>query len=453
MVAAMAVSSSVFAGDDLEAQLKVLQESVAKLSAQIEENKKQNSAEIAAVKTDMAEKAKSFESTLLDVANSPVSWNGDMTVNIGTSGGKEAGVSYKNGMQSAIQGNLKFGYQVNPSTKVHATLSVVKPFGSSSAAPLVDSQAGYTPGDSTAYFKEFYAEAELLGSSLADQELWMRVGRLPTTEGVGREGILNMNARQSIYLSVMSDMPGEGVEFGTKLPDYDGWFKNNIFRVAATQIVKTDPMKGMTGRMMVDNAFVYGLIFETTPSFISDNSMFILGYMDASKLTNEMFNTNIGDYKNYSAYWQQKNVMGSGFSYNLSYTKTQTNSNGNTVNLGPITGNMAVPMTDGSGTLEVATAYYDFGKFRIGAEVNHGTGDLYVFNSPSINNPYDKFNTIGTATEVFAIYNINPNSFVRAGYLQINKDKMRPMLLDYTANVSDGSYDSYAYGMSYCIRF
>jgi hypothetical protein len=170
-------------------------------------------------------------------------------------------------------------------------------------------------------------------------------------------------------------------------------------------------------------------------------------------VTNEVLPINLGDFSIATAYFQNNNAFGSSFSYHLSATYFTADASGEKITPNPAMPQMQLGMVDGSGTMFLAGARYDFDDFKVGGEFNTASKNFYAMNQTNIHDPYNKLNTLGNAYEVYSIYDLNPNTYIKLSGIKIDREYTRTGLLDNLRDVSDGSEDDWGWGVSISTRF
>jgi len=382
-------------------------------------------------------------------------WGGDLTINSFNYHRKDlVGIPPKEvdsdeNNKMALYGNLTGSYKASEDTKVNVQLSVSKPFGGANSATSknLDSGDGLNFGDSTVQLTQFYVTHNFTPNS------WLRFGRIPTMNSLGTHLANNQTARKSIYPRTLTNQTRDGLELGKRFTDF-GTFKNPTARFVFVKNSSANPF-GETPKYADLKDTSAGAILTEAKLDIENmgDNLLIIGAVHAVDVTNEVLPINLGDFSIATAYFQNNHSFGSKFSYFLSATYFTADASGETITPNPDMPNMKLGMIDDSGTMILVGGRYDFDKLKIGAEFNTATKYFYAMNQININDPYNKLNTLGSAYEVYTIYDLNQNTYIKVSGISIDRDYTRTGLFNNLRDVSDGSEDDWGWGVSITTRF
>jgi len=179
----------------------------------------------------------------------------------------------------------------------------------------------------------------------------------------------------------------------------------------------------------IDDLNVYGAIYEMSlPVEKMGENLLVVSYVIGTDFVGhpQYFdppnNKNLGDMSLVGLYFENNNAFGSKFSYFGSIGWSMPDDNGETVNFGEMTGNQNVTLLTKNGYAFHVGGRYDFSNgIKLGYEFNHGDKYWFSFTSGSAD-LLNKLATRGDVHDVYAIYQIDLNQFVRLGYTYISYD-------------------------------
>jgi len=204
---------------------------------------------------------------------------------------------------------------------------------------------------------------------------------------------------------------------------------NPIFRIAYGKGFQdtTDYSPYTANQNNIEDLNVYGAFYEMSlPIPSMGENLLVLSYVMGTDFvghpqhTEAPNNQNLGDMSLAGIYFENNKVFGTAFNYFISAGFSMPNSNGKTVNFGEMTGNQDVTLiTDNGNAFQVGGRYdFDFG-VKLGYEYNQGSEYWYSFTNGS-SDLLNKLATRGSVNDIYAIYQIDLNQFVRVGYTMID---------------------------------
>ena len=318
---------------------------------------------------------------------------------------------------------LNMESKVNEKTKFTGRLSMYKGWSDSSTQALTDPAQGRKPtGDSAIYVERAYVDYSIVDS------LIVTLGRQPSSDGPGMTLIENTK-RKSTYPALLFDGAADGAVVTYKAMAKSAM--NPTFRVAYGKgYQKTENYSPYTpSTETIDDLDVYGAFYEMSLPFSSmGENLLVLSYVHATNFighpqyTAAPNNKNLGDIDLAGVYFENNKAFGTNLNYFLSFGYNNPKSNGNTVNFGAMTGNQNVALINKSGSaFQIGTRYdFDFG-IKLGYEFNHGSKYWYSFTNGS-SDLLNKLSTRGDVHEVYAMYQIDLNQFIKLGYEDISYD-------------------------------
>jgi len=344
--------------------------------------------------------------------------NGSMT-DMGVSG-----YDYTNNNQWTTKLRLSMDAKVNKKTKFTGRLAMYKNWSDSTSSQLSDPAQGRKPiGDSGLYVERAYVDYSPI------EELTITLGRQPSSDGPGMTLIENTK-RKSTYPAILFDGAADGVVLTYKIfpksemnptlrAAYGKGFQNNI------NYSPYSPAKDN----QLDDLNVYGAFYEMSLPIVSmGENLLVLSYVMGTDFVGHPQhveapnNKNLGDMALAGIYFENNKAFGTSFNYFLSAGFNMPDSNGNSVNFGEMTGNQDVQLIKDNGSAFQIGARYDFDfDVKIGYEYNHGSKYWYSFTSGS-SDLLNKLATRGSVNDLYAIYQIDINQFLKVGYTMIDYD-------------------------------
>lgn len=131
--------------------------------------------------------------------------------------------------------------------------------------------------------------------------------------------------------------------------------------------------------------------------------------------TNTSSNKNLGSFSHFGLYFENNRAFGSRFNYFISLAMSIPKPNGKSYN----TPNGPMSLLKEKGYAYHIGARYDFTKVKVGYEFNHGSRYWFSYTS----GPYDLLNKIATrgdANDVYLMYQMDMNQFLRLGFTYLN---------------------------------
>ncbi len=272
-------------------------------------------------------------------------------------------------------------------------------------------------GTSTLFVERAYVDYKILDS------LTMTIGRQPSTDGPGMS--LRQNTpRQATYPALLFDGNADGIVFTANAGNIAGTLNDTKFRVAYGKgFQKDDAQYGfMANNNDVDDLDVLGLFAETSiNSETMGDNLLVLSYVNATGFVNSGINdTNLGDFNLAGLYFENNKAFGTNLNYFVSLGYSNGKPNGKTFNMQGVP--MPLGLIDGSGTAYQVGLRYDFeAGFKLGYEYNHGSEKWFSFTQGS-EDPMNKLATRGSVNDLYGIYQMDINQFIRAGYTMIDYD-------------------------------
>jgi len=390
-------------------EISILKEKIKKLEA----NQKQNQEDI----DDLNDRVDNneFQSGL-----NKIKWGASMEVTANNFSGKEYDqqekryIKFHNDNKWFSRIKLKMYYKLNEKTDFYGQLAVAKGWGDSTPTQqaYIDSEQGRALGTSNVYLERFYVNYKFTN------HLIMTIGRQPSSDGPGMNLKYNIK-RQATYPALLFNGSADGIVF-----TYDTKNKTNLkFRVAYGKGYQWDnPQRGWTvpNKAHLKDMDVYGEFIETKlPIEKMGNNLFLLSAVQGDNLvTNPMDdsgkqgNVNVGDYTHYGLYFENNKAFGTNFNYFVSAAIAHPDGNGKFMM--DQYGNKWV-LNDKNGYAYFAGIRYDFPKFKVGYEFNHGSKSWFSYSS-NMADPLNKLATRGDVNDVYAIYPLDIYQFVRIGF-------------------------------------
>ena len=311
--------------------------------------------------------------------------------------------------------------KINDKTKFTGRLSMYKNWSDSAGVNLTDPVEGKKPvGSSGIYVERAYVDYSPIDI------LTLTLGRQPSSEGPGMTLIENTQ-RKSTYPSILFDGAADGIVATVKLAP----------KSAMNPIVRGAYGKGFQNQSnyspytpntnSIDDLNVYGAFYEmSVPLKSMGDNLLVLSYVHATDFIGhpQNFDTpnnkNLGDMDLAGIYFENNKAFGTNLNYFISAGWNMPKDNGETVNFGALTGNQDVTLLTESGSAYQIGMRYDFDMgVKIGYEFNSGSKYWYSFTNGS-SDLLNKLATRGSVNDIYAIYQIDLNQFIRVGYTMID---------------------------------
>ena len=335
---------------------------------------------------------------------------------------------YTNNNQLTMKLRLSMDAKINDKTKFTGRLAMYKNWSDSMGGNVADPAQGRKPvGDSALYVERAYVDYSPIDS------LIFTLGRQPSSDGPGMTLIENTK-RKSTYPALLFDGAADGAVVTYKLPvgksmhptlrlAYGKGFQNNINYAPYTAKENT-----------LDDLNVYGAFYEMNlPIPSMGENLLVLSYVMGTDFighpqqpgaTVTGTNKNLGNMGLAGIYFENNKAFGTNLNYFISAGWSMPDSNGNKVTLKDASGNNMPAMaliTDNGNAYQIGMRYdFDFG-IKLGYEYNHGSQYWYSFTNGS-SDLLNKLSTRGSVNDVYALYQIDLNQFVKVGYTMIDYD-------------------------------
>ncbi len=337
-----------------------------------------------------------------------------------------AGRDYDNKNKLTSKLKLTMDANINKKTKFHGRLSMYKNWADSTASTMIqDPNEGKisNSGTSGLFVERAYIDYKI------NKTFTVTIGRQPSSDGPGLS-LLNNTPRQATYPALLFDGNADGIVLTAKMGN-NPIFKHTKFRIAYGKgFQKDDNQYGfLANENSVKDLNVYGLFYEGKLD-IKDMgpNLFVLSFVKATDFVgnavnvNPPNNKNLGDINLAGLYFENNHAFGTNLNYFFSLGMSDAKPNGKTVNYGIMTNNQNVSLIDGKGyAYQIGLRYDASKKFKVGYEFNHGSQKWFSFTQGS-EDPMNKLATRGNVYDVYGIYQMDMNQFVRAGYTKIDYD-------------------------------
>jgi hypothetical protein len=426
----LSLAAAIVIGVNLEASEAELKNEISILKAQIEDLKKNTDESI----DELYERADAneFEATM-----NRIKWGGGIEISVnnyeGTTGsmstpmGNIPGKSYSNSNKWTNKLKLTMEAKINDRTKFTGRLSMYKNWADSTPSSMLsDPNEGKTSNSGTSglFVERAYVDYKINDTFIAT------IGRQPSSDGPGLS-LKENTPRQATYPALLFDGNADGLVLTANAGNIKGALKNIKFRAAYGKgFQQDDSMSGfLANDNSVDDLDVAGAFAETSFDIANmGENLLVLSYVKATNFVGNSLNVdtpnnvNLGDFDLMGIYFENNKAFGTALSYFLSYGYSKGNSNGKTVNYGAMTGNQNVALVDGSSSAYHVGFRYDFAKIlKFGYEFNHGGKNWFSFTQGS-EDPMNKLATRGDVHDVYAIYQMDLNQYLRVGYTDIQYD-------------------------------
>lgn len=462
-----------FAANQDKVDLKELQKQIANLQAQVEElktaNANNNNAKLQEQIDELYDRADQNE---LSAALSKVKMGLDFTVGGASVHGKINGVKTNNENKWATEVHLNLNAQINDRTKFTGRLAMAKYWGNIGNRTFIrDFEGGRNPqGNSVVYFDRAYIDYEIIPDVFV-----ATIGRQPGTDGPG-SNLRNNSVRMSTYPAMLVNAMGDALVLTYKPQSLKGY--NTAFRAGYVRFYQGSEINTQTGRNLLGttngkDSNLYFLMAESElPLGDFGKNLLLLSYVHGDKyslpINANLPNTelkilddtyNLGNNDLFNLHFESSNTFGSPLSWFIStsyYRGSKSIDNTDKIradiasNLNALTtmGQIMENVAPGSQAVAQATiagiqnqviqsgelnwndksawaihigARYDFSEaFKLGFEFFHGSKYWYALSRPSISDPLDFRNTRGNVYDIYAIWQLDLNQYLRFAYTHID---------------------------------
>jgi len=426
LIASLAVSANAktYTQADMDSVLqrldrleKALDKQSVETNKQIEEIKASNEEEIEALN----ERADDNE---FQASMNRIKWGGELEVSTNAISGKSMGVEYTDNNTWTTKLRLSMESKINDKTKFTGRLAMYKNWSDSSGQSLTDPAEGRKPvGTSELFVERAYVDYKI------NDNIAVTLGRQPSSDGPGMTLIENTQ-RKSTYPALLFDGAADGVVITAKLSPKSSM--NPTIRAAYGKGFQKEADYSpydVNASETIDDLNVYGAFYEMSLPFkaMGDN-LLVVSYVHATDFVGHPQNVdapnnkNLGDMDLYGLYFENNKAFGTNLSYFISASWNNPKDNGKTVNFGALTNNKDVTLIKDSGSAFHIGTRYDFTNgIKLGYEFNHGSKYWYSFTNGS-SDLLNKLATRGDVNDLYAIYQIDLNQFIRLGYTMIDYD-------------------------------
>jgi len=373
------------------------------------------------------------------------------------------------GVDSANKWNnvlhLNMNADINDKTTFTGRLGMTKNWADSSVGFGRDTSAGRGGESGSALFVErAYVDYRITDNFIAT------IGRQPGTDGPG-ENLRNNSKRQSTYPAMLFNANGDALVLTYKLDDSDS-LSNTALRLGYGKAYQWDDglsSGSLVGEELIDDANIWLGVAESKIDLgsMGDNMLML----SAATSTDFMIpagspigDINIGDLTIGNLYFENNNAFGSPFSWftSLGYSKgSNAKDNSGMINkaiydyayeqslnalnvtnpANPSNTATATAVANGAVGAQSPSAIasaklneedgwaihlgarYDFTKeLKLGYEFFYGSKYWYSFTTSSASDPINILNTRGKVHDLYAIYQMDLNQFLRFSWTNINYD-------------------------------
>ncbi len=359
-----------------------------------------------------------------------IKWGGELEIMDSNIDSKEGSSTTQNGKEYSRSNLLSTRLRLSMTTiirddlKFHGRLSMYKNWSAFNTQTLPDFAQGRKPnGNSNLYVERAYVDYSPF------EMLTFTLGRQPSSDGPGMTLIENTK-RKATYPSLLFDGAEDGAIVTFKMMPKSNI--NPLFRVAYGKAFQDSvDYSNYSGNKLSDDSNVYGFFYEMSlPTSILGDNLLVLSYVRADDLVGNPLQADanttkdtksLGNMSLAGVYFENNHVLGSNLNYFISAGWSMPDSNDNSVTLIDSTGTAMPPMkllSKNGDAIHVGVRYdFDFG-LKLGYEYNHGSKYWFSFTSASTD-LLNKLSTRGSVNDVYAIYQIDINQFIRIGYTDI----------------------------------
>lgn len=468
----LAASVSLAANTN-KVDLKELQKQIASLQAQVDELKAYSANNNnAKVQKQIDELQDRIDENELNAALSKVKMGLDFTVGSASVHGKIGGVKSNNENKWATEVHLNLNAQINDRTKFTGRLAMAKYWGNIGNKTFIDDyEGGRNPqGNSVVYLDRAYIDYDIIPDVFV-----ATIGRQPGTDGPG-SNLRNSSVRMSTYPAMLVNAMGDALVLTYKpqsLKDYNAVFRAGYIRFYQGSEINAESGRNLLGTQKGKDSNLYLLMAEgELPLGDFGKNLLILSYIHGDKYSTHIdINVpnrrlkilddtyNLGNNDLFNLHFESSNTFGSPFSWFVSASyyrgsKGIDNSEkmkadiASNLNIIATTGQTLEKVIPGSQAAAQATiagiqnqiiqsgavnwnnkdawaihigARYDFTKaFNLGFEFFHGSKYWFALSRPGINDPLDFRNTRGNVYDIYAIWRLDLNQYLRFAYTHID---------------------------------
>ena len=467
------VASAALAANTSKVDLKELQKQIASLQAQVNELKASSANNNnAKVQKQIDELQDRIDENELNAALSKVKIGLDFTVGGASVHGKMNGVKSNNENKWATEVHLNLNAQINDRTKFTGRLAMAKYWGNMGNRTFIgDYEGGRNPqGNSVVYLDTAYIDYDII-----QDDLVATIGRQPGTDGPG-SNLRNNSVRMSTYPAMLVNAMGDALVLTYKpqsLKDYNAAFRAGYVRSYQGSEIDTKGGRNLLGAQKGKDSNLYLLMAEgELPLGDFGKNLLILSYIHGDKYSAHIdINVpnrrlkilddtyNLGNNDLFNLHFESSNTFGSPFSWFVSASyyrgskgidnsekmKADIASNLNIITTTGQTLEKVIPGSQAAAQTTIAGiqnqiiqsgavnwnnkdawaihigARYDFTKaFNLGFEFFHGSKYWFALSRPGINDPLDFRNTRGNVYDIYAIWRLDLNQYLRFAYTHID---------------------------------
>ena len=467
------VASAALAANTSKVDLKELQKQIASLQAQVNELKafsaNNNNAK---VQKQIDELQDRIDENELNAALSKVKMGLDFTVGSASVHGKMGGVKSNNENKWATEVHLNLNAQINDRTKFTGRLAMAKYWGNIGNKTFIeDYEGGRNPqGNSVVYLDRAYIDYDIIPNVFV-----ATIGRQPGTDGPG-SNLRNNSVRMSTYPAMLVNAMGDALVLTYKpqsLKDYNAAFRAGYVRSYQGSEIDTKGGRNLLGAQKGKDSNLYLLMAEgELPLGDFGKNLLILSYIHGDKYSTHIdINVpnrrlkilddtyNLGNNDLFNLHFESSNTFGSPFSWFVSASyyrgskgidnsekmKADIASNLNIITTTGQTLEKVIPGSQAAAQTTIAGiqnqiiqsgavnwnnkdawaihigARYDFTKaFNLGFEFFYGSKYWFALSRPGINDPLDFRNTRGNVYDIYAIWRLDLNQYLRFAYTHID---------------------------------
>lgn len=336
--------------------------------------------------------------------------------------GSRSGKKYSSSNQFTSKLHLSMESKINDKLKFTGRLSMYKNWSNATTNNLTDPAQGRKPSDSSIYVERAYVDYAPVSN------LIFTVGRQPSSDGPGMTLIQNTK-RKSTYPALLFDGAADGIVATYKVAPTSSM--NPVFRLAYGKGFQDNTNYSPYGANTntIEDLNVYGAFYEMSlPIKGMGDNLLVLNYVMGTdfighpQMTTGLNNQNLGDMSLAGLYFENNKAFGTNFNYFISTGLSMPNRNNKTVNFGALTNNQNVTLLRKNGYAVQVGGRYDFNNgLKLGYEYNYGSKYWYSFTNGS-SDLLNKLATRGSVNDMYLIYQIDLNQFLRAGYTMIDYD-------------------------------
>ena len=354
-----------------------------------------------------------------------IKWGGELEVSNnfvktkqGNVKGMVSGKEYTNNNQWTTKVRLNMESRINDTLKFSGRLSMYKNWADSVANtyPLADPAEGRKPDGSGLYVDRAYVDYT------PNKHIVFTIGRQPSSDGPGMT-LIDNTKRKATYPSLLFDGAADGVVVSYKIMPNSQL--NPILRAAYGKGYQkhADYSPYNAASNDIKDLNVYGGFFEMSLPFnkMGDN-LFVLSYVYGTDFVGSAYDgttnqKNLGDVSLLGVYFENNKAFGTGLNYFISYGHSMPDANNNVY----ITPQGTMKLLKDDGNAVHVGARYDIANFKIGYEYNYGDKYWFSFTQGS-DDLFNKLATRGNVHDMYLIYQIDMNQFLRVGYTSIDYD-------------------------------